>query len=190
MRGRYASTDDASFRLLVMSQLHAQDPASGITPIWTGQTGLTAAAAYNTLYNQVPMTPANLVIVELGTNDYLNNTLSTDFATDYGLLLELLGDRNPTALFLCCQIWAPNAPNAIGNYPDPYNNKIATAAGNLWSTHGLIGHTVAITPLYQVAGNRGPAGVCTGTGGTSDTFHPNDTGHAAIASAIMQRIGS
>lgn len=46
------------------------------------------------------------------------------------------------------------------------------------------GKFVRLNDLFETAANRGPAGK-PAFGGTSDAFHPNDKGYAAIASRLL-----
>lgn len=119
---------------------------------------------------------ASLVVVELGSTDfYVEKTSPERFAEEYAQLLAAVRQRTPDAAVVCLGIWA-----ATANATD-YDRAISDACSQ---EHG---HFVPLADLYDDAPLRGPEGRPTIVG-PGDTFHPNDAGHAAIASRVLDSL--
>lgn len=123
---------------------------------------------------------AQLIVVELGTNDYLQNVPLATVQQNYAALLAYLLPTNPQARLVALTIWSdPNAPNTAGITGIQYNDIIRQQAATWRSSRGNA--LVDISTLYLNPANRNPPG-------SSDTFHPNDTGHTAIARAVLAAV--
>lgn len=114
---------------------------------------------------------AQLIVVELGTNDYLNNVPPATVEQNYMTLLLYLAANNPVARLVALTVWGdPVAESA-------YNSAIAQAAA-IWT--GVGGRAIVdLGPLFLNPLNHWPTG---------DTFHPNDAGQAAIAQAVLAAV--
>ncbi|MCW2528795.1 MAG: lysophospholipase [Pseudonocardiales bacterium] len=162
--GFFASTLAASFPSLVSATIGQVDQVQ-------------ASRANQTLstVNGITNVPAGLqlAVIELGTNDVGIPTDLTAFRASYDGLLGKVRASSPAAAILCLGVWTAWGPT----YDDQISQSCAHNGGKF----------VALSSLYAVDANHGPAGVTT-FNGLSDTFHPNDTGHAAIANLIMSSI--
>jgi lysophospholipase L1-like esterase len=129
-----------------------------------------------TTVSRVTDVPADLdlAVVELGTNDIAVPTPIKDFEDQYAALLGKIHSTSPKAAIVCVSTWS-----ASGR---AYDDVISKACG------AVTGRYVSVAALNSNAANHGPAGVETESG-ASDTFHPNDAGHQAIAKSITDALG-
>jgi len=163
--GFFASTKSAAFPALVQQEL--------------GEVEVTQAAmAHQTLTTVSRVTDVpeglDLAVIELGTNDVSAPTPIKDFESQYASLLSKIRATSPRAYIVCLSTWA-----AGGKDYDNVISKVCSAAS---------GQYVSIAEANNNPANHGPAGVKT-EAGTSDTFHPNDAGHRAIADSIIKALG-
>ena len=121
----------------------------------------------------------DLAVIELGTNDCSGGTtVPTDLATfesDYHLILDTIRFMKPNAAIVMLGIWRERPASG------PYDAVIARLA----SEYGA--QFVSLETVSDDPAMYGPDGVTT-FNGTSDSFHPNDAGHAAIAAAVETAI--
>lgn len=123
---------------------------------------------------------AQLAIVEVGTNDF-GKTKIPIFRAQYDALLDRIEKASPDAAFLCTGLWRGGSEVNTGIRGEDYDKAIQA------SCEAKGGRYVSLYPIYDNLKMRGPAGVETWIG-ESDTFHPNDAGHAAITKAIAAAI--
>jgi lysophospholipase L1-like esterase len=169
--GRFADTQDQAFPQRVAAARHARLELSAVS-------GATTAA----LAAQAIPRDGDVVVVEAGTNDFLHQTPRRRFAADYRALVAQVMAASPGARLVCLTIWIPK--DAAG--PPPA--RIGAAFYNATIRRACAARAVAdISALYARPGMRGPAGRSTFLG-PGDDFHPNSTGHAAIARAIEARL--
>lgn len=168
--GFFASAKDKGFTQLVRQSLSQSGPVEEFR-------GEQAHATLSTVGGLVNV-PAglDLAIVELGTNDIKAKTDPATFAEQYAGLLAKIKADSPNAAILCASVWQSDATTK-----DVYNRAIQEQC----QTAG--GKYADISVLFEVASNRGPAGVETWVG-TSDNFHPNDKGHQAISDLLLGQI--
>jgi len=136
-----------------------------------------------------------LVVVELGSNDWLGYvplgrwrpTPLERFSADYARLLDRLTEAG--AVPVCLGIWGPADGGAEvdgraegGAELAAYDDAISDAC----QRRG--GAFIALSPVYETPGSRGPAGRRT-PWGISDTTHPNDLGHQMIADLVLAACG-
>lgn len=163
--GYYASSKDKAFPALVQA---------AIGPVEVTQ----AALAHQTLttVSRITDVPADLdlAVVELGTNDVGVPTPPADFDGQYTALLAKIKEKSPNAAVVCVSTWTPNGQT--------YDTLIRDACAD------VDGVFVSIIDENKNPANHGPAGVETEVG-LSDTFHPNNAGHAAIAGKITAALG-
>ncbi|MHA7194103.1 SGNH/GDSL hydrolase family protein [Paenarthrobacter nitroguajacolicus] len=137
-----------------------------------------AAMAHQTLttVSRVTDVPADLdlAVVELGTNDVSVPTPIKDFETQYTELLGKIQKTSPKAAIVCVSTWAAGG--------QAYDDVISKAC------QSVAGRYVSVADANKNPANHGPAGVETEVG-VSDTFHPNDAGHRAIADSILKALG-
>ena len=170
--GYFATTLQRSFPALVASRMGAT---------WTG-----GGVPGGKLDGMGPVTfppQASLVVVELGTEDFggwAGATPVNTFDTEYRQLLGAARAQVPGARIVCLGVWnTQHVTNVIGVTIDQYDAAIKSdcvASG---------GSFIPLAPMFDAAGTRGPAGTAT-YHGASDNFHPNDSGHAMIAAAILR----
>lgn len=167
--GLFASREEAGYRPQVVAALGSVAP---VTATRAGQTGNTVATVSASA--SIPA-DAGLVVLALGTNDVWNTPVK-DFTAQYEELVQKVRTSAPNATLVCVGVWAN--PDGARNY-DPPISKLCRAAE---------GRYVKISDLFEQEGTRGPAGV-ESFGGTSDAFHPNDSGYAAIAQRVKEALG-
>jgi acyl-CoA thioesterase I len=162
--GRYASSPSDRYRNLLLAALQARGPVSVEEATGTGGT-LSAAV-------QVPA-GLDLAVIEVGTDD-LASTDVNGFEQVYSALLKSVRLGSPDAALVCAGTWSP-AGQAFDNV---IQQDCVRERGSF----------VSLRDLYDVPANRGPAGVA-GYYGVSDDVAPNDSGHRAIAQALLQPLG-
>jgi acyl-CoA thioesterase-1 len=171
--GYYASRRNTAFPAIVTSRLRAR---GRVVETVSARRGATAS------YWAIRSLPAaDLVVLELGTNDYGGPlTPPATFDRDYSRLVANVRVRSPNAALLCVSVWRTSHFNYGGEALPTYNKIIAQRCRG--------GAFVWISQLYNAARARAPAGAPTYLG-ASDGFHPNDVGHRAIAKAIEETLG-
>ncbi|HEV8190264.1 MAG TPA: SGNH/GDSL hydrolase family protein [Ktedonobacterales bacterium] len=138
------------------------------TGVWHG--GWRASDALKALAVAPPAADTRLVVLEIGTNDSIHTHSPATFQAEYIELVAQLHAAAPRAALLCLSVWGSAA------IAQSYNDFIRPACSG--------GRYVDITSLYANPANREPGGKPTFLGQPTDTFHPNNAGHAAIASAV------
>jgi lysophospholipase L1-like esterase len=143
-----------------------------------------------------PLPPARRrVVVELGSNDWLGYvplgrwrpTPLERFGADYERLLDRLTEAGE--LPVCLGIWGPADGGAEAD--GRVEGGVALAAYDAAisaACHRRGGAFVALSPVYEMLGSRGPAGRRT-PWGISDATHPNDLGHRMIADLVLAACG-
>jgi lysophospholipase L1-like esterase len=129
----------------------------------------------------VPPTGMELIVLQLATNDSGSGRPADPsvFATEYSGLVQRLRAASPGATLVCLDAWANAATvNRLGVPVAVYDQAVERACT------GAGGHFVDLSAAYQVAAYHGPAGRPTPYG-PSDWFHPNDGGHARVASLVL-----
>jgi lysophospholipase L1-like esterase len=195
--GEHASGRDRGCGARLLRAL-AGDPSG---PSGCGIQAISGARVRDLLERRAP--PARrLVVVELGTNDWLGyvplgrwrQTPLVRFAADYARLLDRL--THAGALPVCLGVWGPadrglepggraegDGRAEEGTGLAAYDAAIAAAC------HRRGGAFVALSPVYDTPGSRGPAGQRT-PWGVSDATHPNDEGHRMIADLVLAACAS
>lgn len=170
--GLNAELQDLGFRPLMVDALSADGPVQEFHKTRAGATTRTVSRLVDVPKN------LDLAVVELGTNDVVDQTAPDDFARSYRALLQRVHTESPGVPLLCVGTWGSEG-GADGS--DTYNAVIDEECAR------QDGAFVSLYGLYPVTANRGPAGREV-FGGTSDRFHPNDTGYRAIADLLLSRI--
>lgn len=119
------------------------------------------------------------VIIELGTNDVVasGETLA-QFESSYDYILTRVHQDAPNAKLICLGVWRdPDAGAENSGYA--YNQVIQADCPGAY---------VPLGDLYMNFSLHGPVGRPTWIG-NADWFHPNDAGHAAIASRVAAAVG-
>ncbi|WP_213814540.1 GDSL-type esterase/lipase family protein [Glaciihabitans sp. dw_435] len=165
----FASSEARGFRPLMVNAMKASGPVIAVEGHRNG--GDTADASKLTNLGSYQ----NLAIVELGTNDY-NVTTIDDFTTDYRAILAQIVSTSPDVRLLCVGSW--QQPDRGAAY-DAVIKSECEAQGGVYRS---------IENLQVQESLRGPAGKTGVYGGTSDDFHPNDEGYAAIAKLLLGAI--
>jgi len=168
--GLFASVQANGFSKVLQAGLGKKGPVDASGYAKAGATAAQAGAAL-----QVPSS-IDLAVLELGTNDLVQKTDPTVFGGQYTALLAKVQRDSPEVQILCLSLWQSPA-SAASAYNSIIKDKCGAAGGKYVDLGGL----------FVQEANRGPAGVETWTG-QSDAFHPNDTGHKAIADLILDRI--
>ncbi len=160
--GYFALSADEAFPLRVATEL-------GMDLELLARSGAKAAWGLSQLPTVQAAEPA-LVTVELGTNDVGFNTPPEEFAQQYETILQAIAI--PGTRVLCVGSWLPAPP------VDALIRLICERYG---------GTFVSLDGYYDVAVFHAPQGAATFRG-RADWFHPGDSGHAAIASAILDSL--
>ncbi len=166
--GRFADAQDEAFPQRVAAATHARLELLAAPGVTTAQ-----------LAAQAVPRGGDVAVVEAGTNDFLYQTPRRRFADDYRALLARVTAASPGAKLVCLTIWIPKDLPPAKIPASFYDATIRRACA--------AGAVADIAPLAARAGMRGPAGRPTFLG-PGDAFHPNSTGHAAIARAIESRL--
>jgi lysophospholipase L1-like esterase len=126
---------------------------------------------------------SDFVVLQIATNDFVRDTPVDVYAASYTEVLGQLRAASPRADIVCLGAWLdPGAVNRLGVAAVDYNVATRTdceAAG---------GRYVDLSAVYLDVRNHGPAGRPT-YHGPGDLFHPNDRGHAELASLILATDG-
>ena len=126
-------------------------------------------------FKYAPIDPASrLVVMEIGTSDLGPGPTPIAIAeAQYRDLLDRVRDEAPDAQLVCLGTWF----EASGGF------KLNTSIATQCRMRG--GYYVDLAAIYQTPVNRGPADQrAIGLDGISDDFHPNNSGHAAIAQRL------
>lgn len=163
--GVRSSAPDLDFTSLITARL-AQNGAVTTKTLAKGGVGIT--------YWKPSQLAASddLVVIELGTNDdgaagAAHPKPYSNFAPAYVKLLNAIRAKSPHAKIVCLNIWRPDSAAAMAAYA-PAIRSVCTGG--------------VFVNLARQALN--PANVS-----PVDNFHPNDAGHAAIAGAILAKLG-
>lgn len=181
--GLFASTEDKDFRQQFLYRLRQRDPDSGQTSSSTGLSGKTVGYMVDYLNANPSQIPADedLIVIELGTNDVSGHTDLSTFRSQYSQLMDLLASKSPNAVYMCLGVWQPKDATSTQLGGEEFDAYIKS---NCQAHAGIF---VDITPLYGNNSYHGPQGVSTFSG-TSDWFHPNDSGHSAIADLLLSSL--
>lgn len=168
--GYYASEPDRGFAPLLVEALSAR---ASVTPVIVAVAGARAfRVAADVETTTLGVEPFDLAVLEVGANDVGTSTIQ-DWRDGYVRLLAAVEATSPEAEVVCLGPW--NAPRASRPYE--------AVVRRLCRSHLYLG----LSDLFATEGLRGTAGRDTGLG-TSDVFHPDDRGHAAIAQRIEDAI--
>jgi lysophospholipase L1-like esterase len=174
--GYYASTADHAFPQLVAREMRHAGEA--VTTTVVSRAGATTADAQRW---KVGIT-SDVVVVELGTNDWGDAVSIDQFTTRYQDVLARVRAASPKARLLCMGEWAgADEQNGIGIASRQYDAAVQRACSAARGTY------VDIAAAYDDPANHGPAGAPSFLG-SSDWFHPNDAGHRALADDILGRV--
>ena len=191
--GEHASERDRGCGARVLRALGGDPsgpPSDASGPRSSGIQAISGARLRDFLERRLP--PARrLVVVELGSNDWLGYvplgrwrpTPLERFSADYARLLDRLTEAG--ALPVCLGIWGPADGGAEADGRAEGGVELAAYDGAISAAcHRRGGAFVALSPVYETPGSRGPAGRRT-PWGVSDTTHPNDLGHQMIADLVL-----
>lgn len=166
--GFYASTEGAAFSTIV---------AAGLGPdVTVGRGSVTHSTIAQATEEAVIPPSTGLVVIEIGSTDVYQDEISpAEFATQYRALVDKVRERSPGAVIVCLGIWGRTA---VAEPFDEFISRPCIDAGGVF---------VPLADIYDDPSMKGPANTETFLG-TSDNFHPNDSGHAAIAQRILDNL--
>lgn len=167
-QGAYSTTPALSFRGVLNSRF-AQTGET--TEAVVGQSGQTVAQAATA--GPTEPTPSDIAIIEYGTNDVAQSTPEA-FAVDYPTYLDRVRAASPDARLICAGAWN-TSPN-VAEFDATIRTECENRGGTYVPLHGLY---EARSTYRASEGTTNPDGFV-----IPDNAHPNDAGHAAIASAI------
>jgi lysophospholipase L1-like esterase len=168
----YASSAANGYRELVTSETGGREVA------FVGAAGETTSEVLGQLL-ATPRTGADTVVVEVGTNDLIHQTSLSLVEVRYAQLIHAALVRSVArARLFCLGLWSTPALAPEVTQFDAVLQHLCTAAG---------GHWVPLGDLFLDPADRGPAGTATYLG-VSDNYHPNDTGHRAIAERLAAAV--
>jgi acyl-CoA thioesterase I len=174
--GWFASASDRTYPALVVKGLSNGRRVRVRTLAHPGATAEDAALWDLTVQS-------DFVVLQIATNDFVRDTPVDVYAASYSEVLDHLRAASPRADLVCLGAWFdPGAVNQLGVAVVDYNVATRTdceAAG---------GRYVDLSAVYLDVRNHGPAGRPTYQG-PGDLFHPNDRGHAEVASLILANDG-
>lgn len=166
--GLYSSALNTAYWPLVQAAITAAFPSHAISYASSAVYGGTLAAQLASAYAW--RTPApDVVIVQTGEND--SGLSDSAYRTAYDALLDAVQQGSRTPVLVCLGPWKGSA------------GKVSASQASCLA-HG--GTFVDLTSQSADVANSGPADVVTAIYSPSptDSFHPNDTGHAAIKAAL------
>lgn len=167
--GLYATTEEDTYRYLTTIAL------AGDGPYEEEGRSLVGGTVEQTLErNEQLPTDQHIYIIELGTND-INEVDLSGFRRQYEALLDRVQTASPDASLVCLGTWRP--PSTGAKY-DLIIRQQCEANGGVYRR---------LSDLEGDEANKGPEDEQTYQG-PSDTFHPNDTGHAAIVERILDAV--
>jgi acyl-CoA thioesterase I len=162
-----ASSRERAWPELVRAGLSEGGAVSLVVDGRPGWTAVQAAAAH------VPTPPADVVVVEYGTNDVVVHSAPRAFTTAYRTLLDRVRRASPRAALVCTGPWVDPARAAV----------VERAVSSACEQRG--GVPVPLSGLFT----RGPLHALRGSryfgGEVPNDFHPDDEGHARIAAAVL-----
>lgn len=174
--GVYATTPQQGYAYRTAAQTHESFEVQaeyGVSAVFTAQ----KMQASNPKLKVVPGDALD-VIIELGTNDVVasGETLA-QFKSSYDYILNRVHQDAPNAKLICLGVWRdPTAGAQESGYA--YNQIIQADCPGTY---------VPLGDLFMNNSLHGPAGRPTWIG-NGDWFHPNDAGHAAIASRVAAAV--
>lgn len=165
----FSSTAAQGFQDMLTAKLHGREVGAVNNP------GFTVDESTPLLRRMRPVV-ADLVVIELGTNDLGRGAKPAEFANSYRRLLQLAKNRmGSAAKALCVGVW--NSTSITSSF-DAVLSEVCTAAGGVFCQ---------ISDLYGDEALRGPAGTRSYLGDRDD-YHPNDAGHTAIARRLKEAV--
>ena len=183
--GRDASNVINSFGRLVVSGLQARSAQNAIDYLLHGVGGIATGELLDNLQAFGLLPTADLVIVEVSTNDVGHSVPLAQFETDSAALATYLlgGATKPLALVWLTPWYDATYVNTTGATAAQYRDALTqTLAPQLRAQYPSVNvATVDLGALCVQAGTH-LSGLCV------DTFHPNDYGHQLIAQAILADI--
>jgi lysophospholipase L1-like esterase len=118
----------------------------------------------------------DLAVVQLGSTEAGDRMDTAAFSNAYSSALHSLKEKSQNIGIVCLSVWQSTGANA-GAYDRIIQEQCQSVGGQF----------ISVSLVFSNVENRGPEGLPTWAG-TSDTFHPNDAGHLAIAELILERI--
>ena len=169
--GYYATTADHSYAAILQGwlSLYGYDAAS---QGWPGGYLVDVDASLDAIRASAP----NLAVIEFGTNDAGAHVSTADFEHAYRELLETIRQTRPRSTVIMLGVWKQYP--AVRAVYDRIISRLALEYGAQY---------VSLEDLGDDPTMSGPSGVSVYRG-TSDGFHPNDAGHAALAAAVEDAI--
>lgn len=127
---------------------------------------IVAKGGVRTAYWQAAAIPKNInvAIVELGTNDAHEVPAPEQFSIDYQHLITMIRAKSPHAKIVCLSVWRPDNPPAAISYDETIKADCP-------------GRYVDINRFAQAPNLS-----------SKDGFHPNNAGHASIATAVLRAL--
>lgn len=164
--GLYAATEATAFRSLLVAGVPCTTSVIASVGGRSGGVDLTIVAA----------AAGDIYVIELGTNDASGYPTGvpvrpTVFAGQLRAIAVAAREGDPGCRLVFLTVWQSRRVRR------PYDARIAAVA----TAYGC--HVVDIGAIKDDSANSKPAGVDT-QWGASDGWHPNDAGHAAIASRL------
>jgi lysophospholipase L1-like esterase len=167
--GLYSTTEATSWRKLTDTFLATQGISAGT---FMGGTGGTTAGFQNIL-GTLTAQAADLCFIELGTNDAGQGVSAATFETNLRAIADAVYDGNNSCIFVFMTTWNAGTP---GTTLDAVIREVAADYGD---------HVVDLAPIYQAPETYRPDNSPTWVSPyVSDGWHPNDTGHKAMANAV------
>ena len=185
--GRAATSEDKTWRRQVEAYMAHNTRYSVFEQTTdTYSSGWKVADALKAVTDIPPRHDAAVLFIGIGTNDISGNegathiTQTSSFVSTYAKLIATVRAAAPQALLVCFSVWWASSP-VTTIYDTAIEHDCEAAQGRYLSLQTLFDD-----PAYH-----GPAGIPEDwykPGWTTDTFHPNDHGEAAIAQLIESQL--
>ena len=165
-----------AYPILTFGGLYGHNTGNAWYQLVKGRSGAVAAGALLDLQTfGVQPKNANLMVVEIGTNDEAHMSAAT-FQTNYQSLISYLMAGSPNAQLVCLGPWRA----ATDNFGYDATTAYETAIQNVCkSSTNSTAQYVDLSALYANKAYHNTTG---------DTFHPNNAGAQAIANAIVKAV--
>lgn len=177
--GFNASSLTSGYAYCVAALLHQRNAASAVSYALWGNCGMDSVThAQQIAAMGVPH--ADLIVLELGTVEHFpglpgGNISLAEFDAEYAAVLAQLQEASPAATIVALGVWEDaTTPDSTAATGADFDGAIQS---ELAKTAFPVKLFVPLSGIYSTAGTRYTSG---------ETFHPNDTGYAQIATAILQ----
>ena len=165
-----------AYPILTISGLYGHNTGNAWYQLVKGRSGAISAGALLDLQTfGVQPKNANLMVVELGTNDMVHMSAAT-FKTNYQSLISYLIANSPNVQLVCLGPWRAATDNFGYDTTPAYESAAQSVCKDATNSTALY---LDLSALYANKSYHNTTG---------DTFHPNNAGAQAIANEIVNAV--